>query len=193
MTPLRTVVPLAVALGLSGALVAGCGGGSSADTPGPSGTAPGGSAAPASVPSATSAAPAAAAAPADVCALVDPAQVQAVLGSTPNATNEPQPSAAGVTAARCVWDAGTADLSVTVITADPSEPTAVLLLQQPVEGDAVAGIGDRAGVVKTGDFDVEVDSVAGQQRVQVSASAIGVVARTDAVLDVARTVADRLG
>lgn len=191
MTPLRTVVPLAVALGLSGALLAGCGGGSPASS-GPSGrsgtsSSPGGAAAP---PTAPAAAPAAAV---DVCALVDPAQVQAILGSTPNATSEPQPSTAGITAARCVWDAGTADLSVTVITADPADPSALLLVQQPLDGDAVTGIGDRAGVVKTGDFDVQVDSMVGQQRIEVSASAIGVVARTDAVLDVARTVADRLG
>jgi hypothetical protein len=84
--------------------------------------------------------------------------VQAILEANPNPTPQPQPSVEGVTENRCVWNAGgmKGDLTLSVLQASGSGANAMIVNAMPMEGDAVSGIGDQAGVTVQGNYDVEV-------------------------------------
>jgi len=147
----------------------------------------------AAVPAATGPAPAALNAD-QVCKLLVPEEVQAILDANPNPTPQPQPSAEGVSENRCVWDAGgmKGDLTLSVLQATGSGANAMIVNAMPMEGDAVSGIGEQAGVTVQGNYDVEVMARLGPRVLTVHASAVGVAARKDAVIAAARSAAARL-
>ena len=129
-----------------------------------------------------------------VCKLLVPEEVQSILDANPNPTPQPQPSAEGVSENRCVWDAGgmKGDLTLSVLHATGSGANAMIVNAMPMEGDAVSGIGDQAGVTVQGNYDVEVMARLGPRVLTVHASAVGVAARKDAVIAAARSAAARL-
>lgn len=130
----------------------------------------------------------------EVCKLLKPEEVQAILEANPNPTPQSQPSVEGVTDNRCVWDAGgvKGDLTLSVIQASGSGANAMIVSAMPIEGDAVSGIGDQAGVTVQGNYYVHVMVRLGSRVMTVDASAVGVAARKDAVIAAARSAAARL-
>lgn len=173
-------------------LLAGCGGKSSPDSASVAPESP--------AQSAPTTAPVAAAVPAstltsdEVCALLPPDAVQAILGANPNPTPQQQPPGPGVSSGQCVWDAGGSqgDLTLTVMQALDG-PSTQMFAAMPMEGDAVSGLGDEAGVTVQGNYNVEVMVRIGPRILSLAASAVGVAAKKDAVLAAARAAVAKLG
>jgi len=128
-----------------------------------------------------------------VCQLLAPGEVQAILDANPNATPQASPPAGDVSQSRCVWDAGGSkgDLTLTVLQAQGGTH-AMILNSMPMEGDAVSGLGDQAGVTVQGNYNVEVMVRIGPRVMTLEASAVGVADRKDAVVAAARSAASKL-
>jgi len=128
-----------------------------------------------------------------VCQLLSAAEVRAILGASPNATPQDEPAAGEVSQSRCVWDAGggNGDLTLAVLQAHGGTQ-AMILNSMPMEGDALSGLGDQAGVTVQGNYNVEVMARIGPRVMTLEASAVGVTDRKDAVVAAARSVASKL-
>jgi hypothetical protein len=192
MSSTRPAVPFAVAVGLCGVLLAGCGG--SSDPATPATVTPSQPASSSAAPAAPAAAPAAPAAVTDPCALVSAAEVQAILGVAPNGAPEPPTTAGGISSTGCRWDSGGsgADLTLQVFTSDGTDTVNAMLLAMTLDGEAIPGVGDKAGLTTQGNYSVEVQSLVGAHRLSLSALGVGITARQDAVVDAAAAAADRL-
>lgn len=128
-----------------------------------------------------------------VCTLIGASEVKGILGVSPNATPIKAPASPGATHGQCRWDAGSGngDLTLTVVQG-VDEMSRMLVGNTPIEGDALKGIGDQAGVTTQGNYSVEVMVRVGPRLLTVSASAMGVTAKKDAVVAAARTAAAKL-
>jgi hypothetical protein len=128
-----------------------------------------------------------------VCGLLEAGDVESILGASPDAKPSPQPVKEGVARGGCIWEiaGGGGELRITVVEAT-DEANAALVLDAPVEGEALSGLGDQAGVSTKGDYRVEVVSRTGMQLVTVRASGMGMTDRKDAVVAVARAVVAKL-
>jgi len=128
-----------------------------------------------------------------VCTLIGAGEVKAILGVGPNATPITGPASPGAAQGQCRWDAGSGkgDLTLTV-NQGLDEMSRMLIANTPIEGDAIKGIGDQAGLVTQGTYSVEVMVRVGPRLLTVSASAMGVTAKKDAVVTAARTAAAKL-
>lgn len=129
----------------------------------------------------------------EVCQLLTAGEVQAILGANPNATPQADTPAGDVSQSTCIWDAGggRGDLKLTVLQADGGT-NALILNSMPMEGDAVSGLGDQAGVTVQGDYNVEVMVRIGGRVMTLEASALGVADKKDAVIAAARSAASKL-
>src|SRR5512137_2905716 len=130
---------------------------------------------------------------AEVCELVTAEEVQAILGANPNPTPQADTPAGDVSQSRCVWDAGGSrgDLSLAVLQAHDGT-NELILSSMPMEGDAVSGLGDQAGVTVQGNYNVEVMVRIGPRVMTLEASAVGVADKKDAVVTAARSAAAKL-
>lgn len=130
---------------------------------------------------------------AEVCKLLAAEEVQAILGANPNPTPQADTPAGDVSQSRCVWDAGggRGDLSLTVLQAFGGT-NSMILGSMPMEGDAVSGLGDQAGVTVQGNYNVEVMVRIGPRVMTLEASAVGVADKKDAVVAAARSAAAKL-
>ena len=128
-----------------------------------------------------------------VCALIGAGEVKAILGVSPNATPIMGPASPGAAQGQCRWDAGAGkgDLTLTV-NQGLDEMSRMLIGNTPIEGDAIKGIGDQAGLATQGNYSVEVMVRVGQRLLTVSASAMGVTTKKEAVIAAARTAAAKL-
>jgi len=128
-----------------------------------------------------------------VCSLIGAGEVKAILGVSPNATPIAGPASPSAAQGQCRWDAGSGkgDLTLTV-DQGLDEMTRMLIANTPIEGDAIKGIGDQAGLVTQGNYSVEVMVRVGPRLLTVSASAMGVTAKKDAVVSAARAAAAKL-
>ncbi|MCU0266489.1 MAG: hypothetical protein MUC45_10320 [Actinomycetia bacterium] len=61
-----------------------------------------------------------------------------------------------------------------------------------LDGEAIPGVGDKAGLTTQGDYSAEVQTLVGAHRLSLSALGVGITARQDAVVDAAAAAADRL-
>lgn len=130
---------------------------------------------------------------AEVCRLLSAEQVQAILDANPNPTPQDQPRGGGVSSARCVWDAGgsNGDLSLTVMQVHEGADVQILSAM-PMAGEALSGVGEQAGVAVQGNFSVEVMARRGPTVMTLSAMAMGITDRKDAVIAAARSIAAQL-
>jgi len=177
-----------VTLVVTALLLAACGGGSPEPPAASTGT-PGATA----KPETTVAPTAAALTSADVCRLLAIEEVEAILGFRPNPTPQQEPPGPGVSTGRCVWDAGSSNGELTLTVMQGQEGVQAQILDStPIEGEALSGIGDQAGVTVQGNFSVEVMARSGRKVMTLSAMAMGVTDRKDAVIAAARSVATKL-
>jgi len=128
-----------------------------------------------------------------VCTLIGADEVKAILGVNANATPIAEPASPDAAQGQCRWDAGSGkgDLTLTV-NQGLDEMSRMLIANTPIEGDAIKGIGDQAGLVTQGNYSVEVMVRVGPRLLTVSASAVGVTTKKDAVVSAARTAAAKL-
>lgn len=130
---------------------------------------------------------------ADVCALLQADEVRAILGASPNPTPRSDPQQPGASFAACVWDAGGGNGDVTLSVAGATDQVyAAILKSTPIEGDALGGLGDQAGVTVQGNYNVEVMVRIGPRIMTLEASAVGVADRQDAVVAAARSAVSKL-
>lgn len=130
---------------------------------------------------------------AKVCGLLDAGEVESILGASPDAKPSPQAVKEGVASGGCIWEiAGSGgELRITVVEAT-DEANAALIMDEPIEGEALSGLGDQAGVSTKADYRVEVASRTGSRLVTVRASGMGITDRKDAVVAVARAAVAKL-
>jgi hypothetical protein len=130
---------------------------------------------------------------AEVCKLLAAEEVQAILGANPNPTPQANTPAGDVSQSRCVWDAGSSrgDLSLSVLQAFGGT-NSMILSSMPMEGNAVSGLGDQAGVTVQGNYNVEVMVRIGPRVMTLEAAAVGVADKKDAVVAAARSAAVKL-
>jgi hypothetical protein len=126
--------------------------------------------------------------PEQACTLVSAAAVQEILGANANATPQQMPAQPGLTSSRCVWDAGNSDLTLTVMQAEQGV-NSMILSSMPMEGEALSGVGDQAGVTVQGNFDVEVMARVGGRVMTLDASGVGIADKKDAVVAAAKAAA----
>jgi hypothetical protein len=125
------------------------------------------------------------------CTLVSAAAVLEILGANANATPQQQPAQPEMTSGRCVWDAGNSDLTLTVMQAKQGV-NAMILNSMPMEGEALSGVGDQAGVTVQGNYNVEVMARAGGRVMTLEASGLGIADRKGAVVAAAKEAMARL-
>jgi hypothetical protein len=112
-------------------------------------------------------------------------------GANANATPQQLPTQPELTSSRCVWDAGTSDLTLTVMQAKQGV-NAMILNSMPMEGEALSGVGDQAGVTVQGNYNVEVMARVGGRVMTLAASGLGIADRKDAVVAAAKAAASKL-
>ena len=69
---------------------------------------------------------------------------------------------------------------------------AMILNSMPMEGEALSGVGDQAGVTVQGNYNVEVMARAGGRVMTLEASGLGVIGKKDAVVAAAKAAAAKL-
>jgi hypothetical protein len=179
---------LELVIGAAALSIAGCG---AKAPPAESSAAPAASAVMGQAPAAAPAASAPDLTSEQACTLVSSAAVLEILGANANATPQQQPATPELTSSRCIWDAGNSDLTLTVMQAKQGV-NAMILNSMPMEGEALSGVGDQAGVTVQGNYNVEVMARAGGRVMTLEASGLGIADRKDAVIAAAKAAAARL-
>lgn len=182
----RRVLKLAIgAIALS---IAGCG---AKSPPAESSAAPAAGALMAQAPAAAPAPSVADLTSEQACTLVSAAAVLGILGANANPTPQQMPTQPDLTSSRCVWDAGNSDLTLTVMQAEQGV-NSMILSSMPMEGEALSGVGDQAGVTVQGNYDVEVMARVGGRVMTLGASGVGIADKKDAVVAAAKAAAAQL-
>jgi predicted small lipoprotein YifL len=121
------------------------------------------------------------------CELLDPSDVELILGSLPKPAPRLEAQTAGVAMAACAWELAAEGGEVVLIVVEGEGVAA-----SELEGEAADGVGDAAVLRLRGDNRVKVLARAGGRMMTLEATGPAMVERKDAVIAAARGAAERL-
>ena len=124
---------------------------------------------------------------AQACELLDPSDVESIMGSAAEPAPRLEARAAGVAMAGCAWELAPAGSEVALIVAEGEGVAA-----SELKGEAVAGVGDAAVLRLRGDSRVKVMARVGGRMMTLEATGPDMAARKDAVIAAAGSAAERL-
>jgi predicted small lipoprotein YifL len=121
------------------------------------------------------------------CELLDPSDVELILGSVATPAPRLEAQTAGVAMAACAWELAAEGGEVVLIVVEGEGVAA-----SELEGEAADGVGDAAVLRLRGDNRVKVAARVGGRMMTLEAIGPAVVERKDAVIAAARGAAERL-